>query len=152
FNGFSFDPQYPFYWSNPLNRPPSTGVDDVPRPPALYGCEATIKSFVCPSVPANTVTALMAVEYTRTLDRNFPLVRGVNDQPIPVAPGVYGRGHIFSSAPGRLVLGRSNYLGCGGLAIQGNPNNNSRYKGLFGYKYATKIGAIPDGTSNTLLF
>src|SRR5438270_10496386 len=62
FNNFSFDAQYPFYFSNPLNRPKTTGTDDVPRPPTLYGCEPSIRTFICPSVPQNTTTALMVAE------------------------------------------------------------------------------------------
>jgi prepilin-type N-terminal cleavage/methylation domain-containing protein/prepilin-type processing-associated H-X9-DG protein len=154
FNGFSFavpNPSNPFYWTNPLNRPPSTSTDDIPRPPALYGCEGTFKTFLCPTVPTSTTTALMSVEYG-TPDKNFPKVAGVNDSLQKGSTFVYGRGHIFSSAPGRLVLGRSNYMGCGGLALQKDPALNSQYKGLFGYKLVTKLGAIPDGTSNTMLF
>jgi prepilin-type N-terminal cleavage/methylation domain-containing protein/prepilin-type processing-associated H-X9-DG protein len=143
FNNFSFDPQYPLYWSNPINRPKTTGTDDVPRPPALYACEPTIKTYLCPSVPQNTTTALLAVEYGIP-NRNYPLLPGVNDKK--------GQGHLFSSAPGRLVMGRSNYLGCGGYNLSNNPLLNSKYRGLFGYKQMTKISAVPDGTSNTLFF
>jgi prepilin-type N-terminal cleavage/methylation domain-containing protein/prepilin-type processing-associated H-X9-DG protein len=142
FNSFSFDAHYAFYFDNPLNRPLSTGTDIIPRPPVLYGCEPTIKTYICPSVPQNTTTALMVVEYG-TPNKNYPLVTGANEK---------HRGHVFSSAPGRLVLGRSNYLGCGGYNVSANSLLNSKYRGLFGYKQMTKISAVPDGTSNTLFF
>jgi prepilin-type N-terminal cleavage/methylation domain-containing protein/prepilin-type processing-associated H-X9-DG protein len=142
FAGFSFDPNYPLYYRNPVNLPHATGMDDIPRPPDVYACEGTIKTFLCPSAPQDTVAALMAIEYG-IANKNYPLVPGVNDKP---------RGPIWSSAPGRLVIGRSNYLGCGGIGLQLLKLENSKYRGLFGYKQRTKIGDIPDGTSNTLLF
>src|SRR5579885_1104984 len=53
YKNFSFRPaNYTFYYQDPLNRPPSTGNDTIPRPPALYGCEGNIKTLLCPSAPA----------------------------------------------------------------------------------------------------
>src|SRR5262245_18647880 len=44
FKNFSFRPAtYALYYQDPLNRPASTSTDTIPRPPALYGCEGTIK-------------------------------------------------------------------------------------------------------------
>src|SRR5262249_37514179 len=40
---------YPFYYQDPLNRPASTGTDVIPRPPDVYGVEATFKTMLCPS-------------------------------------------------------------------------------------------------------
>jgi prepilin-type N-terminal cleavage/methylation domain-containing protein/prepilin-type processing-associated H-X9-DG protein len=130
-----------FYWQNPAIRPPTTRTDNIPRPPVLYATEPTIPVFLCPAAPDPTtyVTALMAVNYG-TAGVDFGV--DVNGNP---APG----GHLFSSAPGRLVLGRSNYLGSGGYYA---PSQASNLAGLFTYKSKNSIGRVPDGTSNTLLF
>ncbi len=136
YNNFSFDQSYALFYQNPLNRPPTTGTDTIPRPPLLYGCEPTINAYLCPSAddPGSTTTALMCVDYgTAGLDYN--------------ASG--GAGHVFSSAPGRLVLGRSNYLGVGGYYA---PSQFSQYRGFYTYNSKNSIARIPDGTSNTLMF
>jgi prepilin-type processing-associated H-X9-DG protein len=159
FKNFSFDPTKPYWFSNPLDRPPSTGTDTIPRPPALYGAEGNIKSLLCPSAPdpAATVTVLMAVQY------------GFAGQDYPNGPA--GEAHIFSSAPGRLVLGRSNYLGVGGYYALGDDNGNGgcdqmagkpnnpnlnqdcqQWMGMFYYNSSNSVARVPDGTSNTLLF
>ena len=131
FKGFSFNLAYTNYWNDPLNRPPSTSTDVVPRPPARYGTEATIKSLLCPGVPDNPTTVLMSVNYgTAGID-----YAGAN------------AGHVFSSAPGRLVLGKTNYLGVGGY-YPGNPT----LAGVFTYKSRNKVEIIGDGSSNTMMF
>src|SRR5262249_17243725 len=40
------------YYRDPLNRPPTTSTDILPRPPNHYGCEGNYKIFQCPSAPA----------------------------------------------------------------------------------------------------
>jgi len=134
FRNFSFDPSFAFYFQNPLNRPPSTGKDVIPRPPALYGCEPTVQSFLCPSAddPSATVTALLAINYGSA---------GID------YPAGAPKFHVFSSAPGRLIMGRSNYVG-----VAGSIGATSTFRGFFGYKSKTSIGRVPDGTSNTMMF
>jgi len=70
-----------FYYQDPVDRPPSTGTDTIPRPPLLYGCEPTIQSYLCPSAddPGSTNTALLTVNY---LD---PTLMSVNNLPLPRA-------------------------------------------------------------------
>jgi len=102
------DPTWPtgtqatrLYYQNPQDRPKTTGSDAIPRPPALYGTEGEMKTFQCPSAPSPTqyVTVMMSCDYGNAgQDYNT------------LAP----YGHLFSAAPGRLVMGRSNYLGMGG--------------------------------------
>jgi prepilin-type N-terminal cleavage/methylation domain-containing protein/prepilin-type processing-associated H-X9-DG protein len=126
---------FTLYYQNPVNRPPTTGTDTIPRPPAIYATEPTIPVLLCPAAPdpASYVTVLLSVDYVNAgLDFN--------------AAAPYG--HLFSSAPGRLVLGRSNYLGVGGQS----PSWSPQFAGLFSYNSRTSIGKVPDGTSNTLLF
>jgi prepilin-type N-terminal cleavage/methylation domain-containing protein/prepilin-type processing-associated H-X9-DG protein len=136
YKNFSFDPKFAFYYVNPLNRPPSTSTDTIPRPPALYGSEGLIKTFICPSsvAPESMVTALLTVNYG-TAGRDFKSGSSV--------------AHVFSSAPGRLTMGRSHYMAMGGDWRTNLPAN---YRGLFTYNSKNSLGAVPDGTSNTILF
>jgi len=141
---------------NQTNRPRSNGTDVVPRPPAIYGGEGNFKVFRCPSAPApeETTTVLLAVNYIG--NKPGP---GNNVGPFdgfwgPV--GITAGGHTFSSAPGRDVLGRSNYLGVAG-ECRSYPDpvtgtNYSLFYGLLHFNTKTTISRVPDGTSNTLLF
>jgi prepilin-type N-terminal cleavage/methylation domain-containing protein/prepilin-type processing-associated H-X9-DG protein len=142
FRGFSFDRGFQFWYTNPLNRPPSTNTSVVPRPPAKYGCEGTIKMLLCPSAPGpeSTVTGLVTVNYN---DLNTD--KGINFNQFTT-----GRGHTFSAYPGALVLGRSNYLAVAGECRTFAPYN--QYKGLLTYNSRNSLNRVPDGTSNTLLF
>jgi prepilin-type N-terminal cleavage/methylation domain-containing protein/prepilin-type processing-associated H-X9-DG protein len=130
------------YYQNPTIRPPTTGTDTIPRPPALYATEPTIPVLLCPSAPdpGSYVTVMMSVDYT-----NGPAPHTNGQDYNAAAP----YGHLFSSAPGRLVLGRNNYLGSGGYI--GN-TVAPQYNGLFTYQSRNSIAKVPDGTSNTLLF
>jgi prepilin-type processing-associated H-X9-DG protein len=137
---------YTFYYQDPLNRPASSGTDVIPRPPAQYGSEGTIKSLLCPSAaaPGETATALLSVNYDTAIDPgwNGPGYTYTTGAPI---------GHLFSSAPGRLTMGRSNYMGVAGdwrtVAALG-----SDYRGLMYYQSKNALAKVPDGTSNTWLF
>jgi prepilin-type N-terminal cleavage/methylation domain-containing protein/prepilin-type processing-associated H-X9-DG protein len=153
FKGFSFRPYqagnpntYEWYYSDPLDRPPSTNTDTLPpRPTAppqngFWGCEGTFKVFLCPSMPYNdtSTTALLAVIYGD---------KGKNYNGTPNLPGI---GHTFSSAPGRLIMGRSNYLGIAGECRNFAPYSD--YHGLLTYNSHHPLSDCLDGTSNTLLF
>jgi len=140
FKNWSFNSAYTFYYQDPNNRPPSTGTDTIPVRPdgkPQYGTQGTIKSFLCPSAPLpdESTTAMISVNY--------------GDVGINYTAGAPG-GHVFSSAPGRLVVGRSNYLGVAGECRNFAPYNS--YKGLFTYKNPASLARIPDGNSTTLLF
>src|SRR5262249_12166458 len=63
--------------------------------------------------------------------------------------GAPGPAHVYSSAPGRLVMGRSHYIGVGGYY---SPTWYPDYQGLFTYQGPNSLGKVPDGTSNTFLF
>jgi prepilin-type N-terminal cleavage/methylation domain-containing protein/prepilin-type processing-associated H-X9-DG protein len=155
FQNIQFRPTlYPFYYSDPLNRPASTGTDTIPRPPTAYGCEGTIKNLICPSAPppAITVTALLTVNYNMDTTLSVPQ-RDYNINGAVNSPN----GHVFSSAPGRLTMGRSNYLAVGGEFRGQNPNRAgeevyTKYRGLLYYNSKTSLGRVPDGTSTTLLY
>jgi prepilin-type N-terminal cleavage/methylation domain-containing protein/prepilin-type processing-associated H-X9-DG protein len=150
FKNFSFRPAlttppaantYIFYYLDPLNRPPSTNTDVLPRPPALYGCEGTIKTLVCPSSPApeEYTTALLFAAYG-TRGRHWNANYATNGA------------HVFSAAPGRLIMGRSHYLGVGGDWRFPSATVSGDYHGMFTYKSKNSMGKVPDGTSNTMMF
>jgi prepilin-type processing-associated H-X9-DG protein len=98
--------------------------------------------LLCPSAwsPENTVTAIMALNYGPDDGTNYPL---------HASHGTTGA-HIISTPPGRLVLGRTNYVGCGGEFRANAPYDI--YKGLLMYKSRNSLSRVPDGTSNTMLF
>jgi prepilin-type processing-associated H-X9-DG protein len=144
FNNFSFSQAYGFYTQNPQNSPPSTTTDTIPRPPDQYGCEATIAALLCPSAlaPQDYVTAEVGVYYG---------VKGVDyPAPVVVPPGLPGY-FAVTAAPGRLVLGRTNYLGVGGYYVPSVYRNNV---GLFTFKSRVSLPTVTarDGTSNTTMF
>jgi len=143
FKLFSFDPSYPIWYRNPLDRPPTTSTDTIPRPPLIYGGEGNFKTLICPAAPdpSQYVTVLMGVDY-QTNGTDYPAAG-------PATPGA----HLYSSAPGRLALGRCNYLGMGGYysanpAAYGCPG----CQGFFTYKSNNSLARVPDGTSNTMMF
>jgi prepilin-type N-terminal cleavage/methylation domain-containing protein len=138
FKHFSFDPRYALYAQNPLDRPPSTYTDTIPRPPDLYGCEGTIKTLLCPAAPApeEYVTTLLFVAWGMPgKDFNAAL------------PPDYG--WVYSAAPGRLIMGRSSYIGMGGYDA---PSRAPQNVGFFTYQSRNAITRCPDGASNTILF
>jgi prepilin-type N-terminal cleavage/methylation domain-containing protein len=128
------------YYRDPWNRPPTTGTDVIPPAPSptgFYGTQGNIKTFNCPSAPPRETlnTVLMAVDYvTAGIDYNL---------------GAPGPAHLYSSAPGRLVLGSSNYVGVGGYYA---PSLYPLNVGLFTYKSNNSVARVPDGTSNTAMF
>jgi hypothetical protein len=131
------------WYQDPQNRPPSTGSTTVPRPPAVYGAEGRIKTFLCPSAPSpeQYATVFMSVNY---------LTAGI-DYPSYAA----GPGHVSSGQPGGTVLGRTHYLGLGGYI--GSPSTDSANgcqgcEGMFTWKSKNSVARIPDGTSNTMMF
>jgi prepilin-type N-terminal cleavage/methylation domain-containing protein len=149
YQNFSFDPTYPLYFENPLNRPNSNASNPtvIPRPPALYGTEGNIKNFLCPSCipPEQYVTVLMAI------DDGKP---GVD---IPAASP--GTGFLFTGCPGCQVMGRTNYLGVAGwfapsYARYASATYPQYYAipGCFNWKSRVSLNQITDGTSNTLMF
>jgi prepilin-type N-terminal cleavage/methylation domain-containing protein len=125
------------WYHDPLDRPPTTGQMVVPRPPVIYGMEGNMKNFICPAAPepSSYNTVLMAEAYGTA---------GI-DQP-PAIPGQY---HLYSSEPGALVIGRSNYVGMAGYFI---PSQYSMFEGLFFYQSKNSLARVPDGTSQTMMF
>jgi hypothetical protein len=108
----------------------------------MWGMQGELKILQCPSAPdpGQYVSGLLVVEAGTTgVDYNALLGQ------VPPNEGVFA----FSSAPGRDILGHTNYLGVGGYFA---PSVAPANAGLFTYQSKNSIGRVPDGTSNTLLF
>jgi len=120
----------------PAYRPPSTSTDVIPRPPAIYASEMSFKTLQCPS-------ALSPQEYNTALLGCYYGIAGV-DKP----QGYGGNAHVFSAAPGRLVVGRSNYTGMAGYY------SKSSYPQFQGYMthLSKNVVNVQDGSSNTIMF
>ncbi|MBY0459307.1 MAG: DUF1559 domain-containing protein [Gemmataceae bacterium] len=143
FKGFSRDPKYPFWWKNPVNRPPTVDNADVilpvPPPPngrPTYGAQSTIKTLMCPSAPG----ADAYISTVLTVTRGTPGV----DFSIGLDPD----SDYYSGAPGNAVLTRTNYVPVAGDYLY----ESGRYRGIFNYIQTRTLVSVRDGTSNTLMF
>jgi prepilin-type N-terminal cleavage/methylation domain-containing protein len=143
----TLNPTLKNWWSNPFNRPPSTGttaVPPVPAPKTIYGGDAHIKTLVCPSAPdPDTMTTVLLVS-PQTAD-------GVK-WTVSVKYASLSPGFLFSGAPGSVVLNKMTYATMAGYPLfdagDGVPD---KYRGIFMYGQKTKLVGITDGTSNTIL-
>jgi prepilin-type N-terminal cleavage/methylation domain-containing protein len=163
FRVFSFDPKFFPYYTNPANRPASTGLLSVPRPPNIYGIEGNFSIFLCPSAkqPGDTVTALLHAPYYNPYLWSTSNPSGGNYNN---ALGSKVRAHTYSSNPGGVIIGRSHYMAMGGERRfdperKGAPDeglgvfaNGNDFRGLFGYDSTWGLDRVPDGTSNTIMF
>jgi prepilin-type N-terminal cleavage/methylation domain-containing protein/prepilin-type processing-associated H-X9-DG protein len=141
--------QFFIWFRDPLNRP-TTGLPSVirPRPDGamVYGAEGQFKVFHCPAAPEFNLSW--------TVIQCVPPAGGTAFTDLNSA---WAAGYWYSTMPGNTVLGRTNYLASGG-DVRPRPNRNGPagstvdVHGLFYYKSKVRIGNVPDGTSNTLMF
>jgi prepilin-type N-terminal cleavage/methylation domain-containing protein len=142
FKFWSFTPTPPLWYSNKINRPSSTGTDVIPPPPnppgyPVYASQGNFKVFLCPADPSPSeyVTVLLTEAYAHP--------------PTDYPSAIPSSAHWYSSAPGRLVVGRSHYLAMGGYYSK---YYYPQYQGVFTYQSNNSLAHIPDGTSNTFMF
>jgi prepilin-type N-terminal cleavage/methylation domain-containing protein len=142
------------WWTNPNNRPGSTGANPPPPPPAprtRYGAGGELKTLFCPSAPppsSMTASLLLAPQDNGT-------------QQTAANVGTWSPGFLFSGAPGSVALGKSTYVPMGGYPIFGAGTVNGvatavgQFEGMFMYqKGATKgstFASVTDGLSNTIM-
>jgi prepilin-type N-terminal cleavage/methylation domain-containing protein/prepilin-type processing-associated H-X9-DG protein len=127
-----------WYFSDPLNRPASTGSMTVPRPPVRYGMEGTFKTFLCPSAPSPE-------EYETTW---LSITYGGTSQDAPANYPWIGGAHLRSAFPGAITMGRSHYAAS--LGDWRTASNVSR--GMFRYNNKQTIVGVRDGSSNTMMY
>jgi prepilin-type N-terminal cleavage/methylation domain-containing protein/prepilin-type processing-associated H-X9-DG protein len=144
-----------FAWfRDPLNRPATTNLTPVPRPPAVYGAEGTLKVFVCPSAPS-VDTSSTVIQFVAPPAGTAPYAS------IPDVDwnSALSTGYWYSTLPGSQIMGRTNYLASAGNPFPridrnstANPPARVEAKGLFYYKSKETLARVRDGTSNTLMF
>jgi prepilin-type N-terminal cleavage/methylation domain-containing protein len=116
YRNFSFDPKpEPRAWfSNPANRPPSTGSTTIPPPPpplTQYGGAGTVKNLLCPSaVSPEALSTVLLVSPQGNPGQGWT---GPSSTP-PVFTTSLSPGFTFSSLPRDLVQGRTNNMAKGG--------------------------------------
>jgi prepilin-type processing-associated H-X9-DG protein len=140
-----------------LNRPATTNATPIPRPPAVYGGEGNFKVFLCPSAPqpdpsSTVIQAILPPPGDPAAGTPNP-VAFVDYNPGQGSPGTFW----YSTLPGSQILGRTHYLPSAGDARPRIDRNNPAgarvdAHGLFYYKSRQRVGLVPDGTSNTLMF
>jgi prepilin-type N-terminal cleavage/methylation domain-containing protein len=123
---------------------------DNPYPPTLiytYG-KTRIKTFICPSAPDGEPENNA---YGKGTSGGWliggPHIRNTTTQVFTV--GFWYED--YQSVETLMPLGVTHYLGSGGLGRGNNPTY-SKFEGIFVDRNAKKVAAIPDGTSNTLMF
>jgi prepilin-type N-terminal cleavage/methylation domain-containing protein/prepilin-type processing-associated H-X9-DG protein len=162
YNLFSFRPaptgstvsgptQFFSWFRDPLNRPPTTNTLTIPRPPNNYGAEGQLSIFTCPSAPS-VDTSSTAIQFVT------PPAGSVPDVDWNSAFGGSGT-YWYSTEPGAQIMGRTNYLASAGNPVPRVDRNSTATPparvdahGMFYYNSKVKLGAIPDGSSNTIAF
>ena len=106
--------------------------------------QTRIKLFECPSDNMATDTSVIGVaKCYHFFNYDAPLVADQDDNTIEDAR------LLPPSDP--TILGRTNYVGCAGLAGRGTSRYWSQFEGVFTNRSETSFGDITDGTSNTLM-
>jgi prepilin-type N-terminal cleavage/methylation domain-containing protein len=146
-----------FAWfRDPLNRPSTTNLPTIPRPradgQALYGAEGNLKIFLCPSAPTPDPSS----DVIQVLNPPGGSIDGVDWNGDKSQNGLGSAGtYWYSTLPGAQILGRTNYLSSAGDP-RPRPNATGTgtvdAHGLLYYNSKEKLGAIPDGSSNTIMF
>jgi prepilin-type N-terminal cleavage/methylation domain-containing protein/prepilin-type processing-associated H-X9-DG protein len=159
YNLFQFEPPGKrSWWANPANRPPSTGLPTIPRPPDRYGAEGDIAVLTCPTAILPTSTVLLMSPQGNRGPNPFS---GLTESPLGSPENTWGatnglgvnNGFLFSSLPGAITLGRTNYLAMGGYPyFDAGTGVPGQFAGIFAYNTSSRLAGIPDGTSNTIMF
>jgi prepilin-type N-terminal cleavage/methylation domain-containing protein len=125
---------------NPVNLGPAWYTD----PTNWQLAQTKIKLFECPSDQVDEDTSLYGTVLAfHCFNYNAPIVPNADDNTDADA-------YVLDPSD-PTVLGRTNYVGCAGLAGRGTSQYWSRYEGIFANRSQSALSRIPDGTSNTLL-
>jgi len=159
FMNYQFDPppNEPRTWyANPWNRPPSTGNPTYNPPPGapaqtLYGGQGEYKSLLCPSANGPTTCATVLL----LAPQGSPGQGYTVSTPAKPFAQTLNPGFLFSSLPGAIVLGHTNYCPMAGypyFSAGSDDPNGGRYTGMYTYNNKSKIADVTDGTSHTIAF
>jgi len=110
-----------------------------PYPPDTYkSAVAKVKTFMCPSYSySSAVHVVIGPQMYNGPSNNVSITWWLEDY--------LGGGDNYGK------FGITNYAGVAGLGQGGSPLWD-KYQGLLGNRTKTKLAAVPDGSSNTLLF
>ncbi len=134
------------YWFN--NPYPTDPGGDKGTSIGIYRAgKAQIKTFLCPSGPTNEPDNNA---FNKGGSGGFiiggPMVRNLAPSTVVTSGFWY---EDYNSVENLMPFGISHYVGCAGLG-RGNHPTWSKYEGIFVDRNPKKIGAIGDGTSNTI--
>jgi len=126
---------------------------DNPYPPtAIYTAGKTkIKTFICPSDPKSDTGPLNNANGGSGGGGwiiGGMLVRNIAPSTVVTSGFWY---EDYNGVEALMPLAPTNYVGCAGLG-RGNHPTWSAYEGFFVNRSPKKLAAVPDGTSNTILF
>jgi prepilin-type N-terminal cleavage/methylation domain-containing protein/prepilin-type processing-associated H-X9-DG protein len=126
----------PAWYTNPTNW--------QSNPTNWQLAQTRIKLFECPSdnIADDTATTVLALHFYNYRAAIVPNAGDDTDDNTNLD---------FRDTTDPAVIGRTNYLGCGGLAGRGTSQYWSRYEGIFTNRSQVSLAHIADGTSNTLL-
>ena len=106
--------------------------------------QARIKLFECPSDNIADDTSAEGTAYAYHFYNYRALI-------VPNIDDNTNEDYVGLDPSDPTVLGRTNYVGCGGLAGRGTSQYWAKYEGIFTNRSKTSLARIPDGTSNTIL-
>ncbi len=122
---------------------------DNPYPPTvMYTAGRTkIKTFMCPSAPdIEPENNAFGRGQAGGFVIGGPMSRNIAPNTVLTTGFWY---EDYNTVETLMPLAPTNYLGCAGLG-RGNHPTWSRYEGIFVNRNPKKLGALPDGTSNTI--
>jgi prepilin-type N-terminal cleavage/methylation domain-containing protein len=144
YNNFDFT-HGTFYTSRlATNIPPTTWTPGSPVPTGtgLWGTQADLRVFQCPSAPTvkdSVIVTVFSICCVPNVD--FP------SPPFPADGSAVGN-YDFNTPPYNTLIGRTSYAPMAGWLHTGG----GTYSGIFTWKSRTKMTDITDGTSNTIAF
>jgi prepilin-type N-terminal cleavage/methylation domain-containing protein/prepilin-type processing-associated H-X9-DG protein len=168
YNNFNLTTGPWYFTAAALNVPPATWTvgSAVPTTTGLWGTQANLKVYLCPSAPDPTQSS--SVGQVRILgwpDVDFPCPNatagGYDPTTNPQVCKTSGLANLtsynYTTSPQKDIIGRTNYIPMAGyLPVPSKatwPNGNFRdYVGIFPWKGKTRVTEIADGTSNTIAF
>src|SRR5262249_36628431 len=122
------------------NVPPSTWTlgSPVPTSTGLWGSQADLKVFTCPSAPpARQSKSVAQLRTAGVAGTDYPSGVGLRNNTT----------YNYTTSPFIDVIGRTNYAPMAGYVASFRD-----YVGIFYWKSKTKMTEIADGTSNTIAF
>jgi prepilin-type N-terminal cleavage/methylation domain-containing protein len=137
-------PAMPYWFDNPYPMPPVGPSAEIYR-----AGQARIKTFLCPSAPDNDPdNQAFGGGQPGGYIIGGPMVRNLDPSTVVTTGFWY---ETWEGVETLMPWGLTHYAGCAGLG-RGNHPTWSKYEGIFVNRSPKKIGALADGSSNTIMF